>query len=146
MTGWKIFKPALLPDGFAFLSIDNRPQSEMVVQEYTYQHPIGMSAGYFYIGQRKTPFTDLWPVGKSAQIETVQIGDVTGEYVIGAWGGPTDHLEWEAIPNIQHLRWKANGYYFDIQFNVTGVNPEDLAKSPYYVSKEELVAIASSLK
>ena len=146
LTGWHIFKPAWLPKGFAFYSIDNRPQSGLVVQEYTYQPEMGMQAGYFYIGQRKTPFTDLWPVGESAQIESVKIGDVAGEYVIGAWGGEADHEKWEANPNIQHLRWKANGYYFDLQFSIAGVEQADLANSPYYISKEGLIAIASSMK
>ncbi len=38
------------------------------------------------------------------------------------WGGATDQLEWEANPNIQHLRWKANGYYFDMEFWAMGIN------------------------
>lgn len=144
LTDWHVFEPSWLPEEFAFFSIDNRPESGMVVQEYIYQHPIGMEAAYFYLGQRKTPFD--WPVGESAPIESVQIGDITGEYVMGAWGGTTDHQEWEAIPNIQHLRWEANGYYFDLQFSIVGVAPADLENSPCYLTREELIAIASSLK
>ena len=146
LTGWEIFKPSWLPEGVAFDTIDYRPEYGRVVQEYSFQKTIGMSAGFFYLGQRKTPFTDLWPVGESAQIETVQIGNVTGEYVIGVWGGAVDHLEWEANPNIQHLRWQANGYYFDLEFWAMGIDLKDLATSPYYLSKEKLIAIASSMK
>jgi hypothetical protein len=147
LTDWQIFKPSWLPEGVGAIgAIDYQPESEVVVQEYGFLKTIGMSAGFFYLGQRKTPFTELWPVGESAKIETVQIGDVPGEYVIGVWGGATDHLEWEANPNIQHLRWKANGYYFDLEFWAMSINTEDLATSPYYLSKEKLIAIASSLK
>lgn len=146
LTGWEVFQPSWLPEGFALKNIDYRPQSDMVVQEYLYEHAIGMQAGYFYLGQRKTPFNDLWKVGESAQIEKVLIGDVTGEYVVGLWGGEEDHPVWEANPNIQHLRWQANGYYFDLEFRVVGVDAADLANSPYYLSKEKLVAIASSMK
>jgi hypothetical protein len=146
LTGWHVLQPAWLPQGFAFDHIDYRPGSESVVQEYRYQPAIGMQAGYFYLGQRKAPFNDLWPVSASAQIETVQIGDVSGEYGIGAWGGDADHQIWETNPNFQHLRWQANGCYFDIDFSVFGVDPADLANSPYYISKEKLVEIAKSMK
>ena len=85
-------------------------------------------------------------MGESARVETVQIGDVTGEYVVGAWGGAEDHLEWENNPAIQHLRWQANGYYFDIQFNIMGVEEAAFADSPCYLSKDQLIAIANSMK
>jgi hypothetical protein len=147
LPGWQIFKPSWLPEGVGAIgAIEYHSKSGVVLQEYGFLKTIGMSAGFFFLDQRKTPFTDLWPVGESAHIETIQIGDVPGEYVIGAWGGATDHLEWEANPNIQHLRWKANGYYFNIDFIAMSINPEDLATSPYYLSKEKLIAIASSLK
>ena len=146
LTKWKVFKPSWLPEGFEFHDINYHQEREFVVQTYVYKKTIGMQAAYFYLMQRKAPFTELWPIGESAQVETVQIGDVIGEYVIGAWGGTEDHQEWENNPAIQHLRWQANGYYFDLQFNIMGVAVEDMPDHPYYLSKDQLIAIANSIK
>ena len=146
LTSWPIFKPAWLPEGFVFQQIDYRSEAAEVVQEYIYQPAMGMQAGYFYLGQRKTPYTDAWPVGASAQIESVKIGDTVGEYVIGAWGGDADQQVWEANPNFQHLRWKTGEFYFNIDFTVMSVEQAELANSPYYISKEKLIAIANSMK
>ena len=146
LSGWQVLQPAWLPDGYDLVNSDVRPESGRVVQEYIYQHAIGMQASYFYLGQRKEPFTDAWPVGVSAQIETVQIGDGKGEYVIGAWGGAEDHLEWEPNPAFQTLRWQANGFYFEISYSIWGFEQDEMADCPYYLSKEQLVKIAASLK
>jgi len=152
LTQWHVFKPSWLSEGFGLDRTEYRPEKGIVVQAYTYQHPYlyqratGMQAAYFFLGQQKTSFTNLWPVGESAKVETVQVGDVTGEYVVGAWGGTEDHQVWENNPAIQHLRWQANGYYFDLQFDIMGVQEADFADCPYYISKEQLIKIASSMK
>lgn len=152
LTQWHVFKPSWLPEGFGLHKTDYQPEKEIVVQGYTYQHPYlypratGMQAAYFFLGQRKTPFTDLWPVGESAKIETVQVGDAAGEYVLGAWGGTEAHQVWENNPAIQHLRWQANGYYYDLQFDIMGVQAADFADCPYYLSKDQLIAIAASIQ
>jgi hypothetical protein len=152
LTQWHVFKPSWLPEGFGLDRTVYRPEKGDVYQAYLYQHPYlyqratGMQAAYFFLGQRKTPFKDSWPVGESAKIETVQVGDVTGEYVVGAWGGAEDHLVWENNPAIQHLRWQANGYYFDLEFTIMGVQEADFADCPYYISKEQLIDIVGSMK
>jgi len=152
LTQWHLFKPSWLPEGFGLNRTEYRPEKGGVYQVYLYQRPFlyqhatGLQAAYFFLGQQKTSFTDLWPVGESAKVETVQVGDVTGDYVIGAWGNAEDHLVWENNPAIQHLRWQANGYYFDLQFDIYGVQEADFADCPYYISKEQLIDIASSMK
>jgi hypothetical protein len=152
LTQWHLFKPSWLPEGYGLDRTVYRPEKGDVFQLYGYQRPYlyqratSMQAAYFFLGQRKLPYTDLWPVGESAKIETVQIGDVTGEYVIGAWGGTETSQVWENNPAIQHLRWQANGFYFDISFTIFGVQEADFAACPYYISKEQLIEIARSLK
>jgi hypothetical protein len=152
LTQWHLFKPSWLPEGFGLDRTVYRPEKGDVYQAYLYQRPFlyqratGLQSAYFFLGQRKTSFTDLWPVGESAKIDTVQVGDVTGEYVVGAWGGAEDHQVWENNPAIQHLRWQANGYYFDLQYGIYGVQEADFADCPYYISKEQLIDIASSMK
>lgn len=146
MTGWHIYQPSWLPEGVALFEIEYRPATNRVSQSFGYQKVIGMTASYFFIGQRKSSFNELWPVGESSQIETVKIGDVTGEYVIGAWGGAKDHLEWEAIPNFQHIRWQKDGMYFSLEYSIFGVEPKDIYTNPYYMTKEQLIAVAASMK
>lgn len=152
LTQWHLYKPSWLPEGFGFNRTVYRPERGDVCQAYLYQRPFlyqratGLQSAYLLLGQQKTPYTDLWPVGESAKIETVQIGDVTGEYVVGAWGGAEDHLVWENNPAIQHLRWQANSFYFDLQFDIYGVQEADFADCPYYISKEQLIDIANSIK
>ncbi len=152
LTQWVVFKPAWLPEGFGLDRTVYRPEKGDVYQAYLYQRPFlyqratGLQAAYFFLGQRKTSSADSWPVGESAKIEPVQVGQVTGEYVVGAWGGAEDHQVWENNPAIQHLRWQANGYYFDLQFNISGVQEADFADCPYYISKEQLIKIASTIK
>ncbi len=146
MTGWHIYQPTWLPDGFVFYDTEYRPNADCITQSYGYQKTIGMVSSYFFIGQRKSPFNELWPVGESSLIETVQIGDTTGEYVIGVWGGAGDHLEWEALPQFQHLRWQKDGTYFDLEFAMFGVDAKDLTKSPYYLTKDQLITLAANMK
>lgn len=152
LTQWHLFKPSWLPEGFGLDRTVYRPEKGDIYQAYLYQRPFlfqratGLQAAYFFLGQQKTSFTDLWPVGESAKVETVKVGDVTGEYVVGAWGGAEDHQVWENNPAIQHLRWQSNGYYFDLQFDIRGVQEADFADCPYYISKEQLIDIASSMK
>jgi hypothetical protein len=146
MLGWKVFTPSWLPDGYKLSRVEYRPKNELVSQTIVYEPEMGMHAAYFYLGQRKTPFTDLWPVGESAKIETVQIGSITGEYVVGVWGGAVDHLEWEKNPAFQTLRWQANGYYFEIQYSIWGFEENEYPKNPYYLSEEQLIHIADKLQ
>jgi len=152
LTQWPLFKPSWLPEGFGLDRTIYRPETGDVIQAFLYQHPLlyqratGLQSVYFFLGQRKIPYTDLWPVGESAKVETVQVGDVTGEYVVGAWGGAEDHQVWENNPAFQHLRWQANGYYFNLDFTIMGVQEADYADCPYYISKEQLIDIARSMK
>jgi len=146
MTGWHIYQPSWLPEGVVPIETEYRPNTDRVSQSFGYEKVIGMVSSYFFIGQRKTPYNELWPVGESSQIETVAIGDVSGEYVIGVWGGAVDHLEWEALPNFQHLRWQKDGMYFDLEYSLFGVEPKDVYTNPYYLTKEQLIAVAASMK
>jgi hypothetical protein len=58
-----------------------------------------------------------WEVGVSAVVETVQIGDITGEYVKGSFtmkdGDAT--VVWDPDLPIQNLHWMDNGVYFEMQ-------------------------------
>jgi len=87
-------------------------------------------------------------------VEIIQIGNVPGEYVTGAWTipevesaieltefGKTTTLQatWDPNAEIQMLRWVQNEMLFEIVFG--GGDP----KMPGYLTKLDLIAIAESM-
>jgi hypothetical protein len=77
-------------------------------------------------------------VGASAVVETVQIGDVTGEYVVGVWNLTDNGPVWESDPFMKILRWQANGIAFELMHNP--------AYDPEAVTLADMIAIAESIK
>jgi hypothetical protein len=72
-------------------------------------------------------------VSASATIETVQIGDVTGEYVEGVWSGAYNNGVWAwDSSGSKRLRWRVNG----VAYELDGIS----------LSKEEMIAIAESMR
>jgi hypothetical protein len=89
-----------------------------------------------------------------ALVEIVAIGDISGEYVSGAWTipevkssreeitnaqSPTLEITWDPEAGIQILRWQKNQMLFEIIF--VGSNPE----IPDYLAKPDLIAIAETM-
>ena len=74
-------------------------------------------------------------VGADSNLETVDIGNVTGKYVTGVWKG-TDCCGWvwDSEPFIQTLRWQIDDKAFELQYAGS-----DLGKA-------DLIAIAENLK
>ena len=75
-------------------------------------------------------------VGASASVETVQIGNTTGEYVQGVWKLTENGPIWENDPYLQTLRWQADGVAYELQY----MGPPDT------LTKEDMIKIASSLQ
>jgi hypothetical protein len=75
-------------------------------------------------------------VGESASVETVQIGTVYGEYVQGVWNLTDNGPVWENNPFLQKLRWQLDGVAYELLF----------MGNPDFLTKEDLVRIANSLK
>jgi hypothetical protein len=74
-------------------------------------------------------------VGASAAVETVQIGDVTGEYVEGVWKvDDSGAWNWVSDPYVKTLRWQIGDIAFEIQY--FGLE----------VEKADLIAVAESMK
>lgn len=83
---------------------------------------------------------DKAPVGVSAKIESVQIGQSTGEYVEGAWdsiysqdGSSTSGMEWNQNAPLRQLQWKEGNTLYHIA-------------STNEIGRDELVAIANSMR
>jgi hypothetical protein len=74
-------------------------------------------------------------VPADANLETVQIGAVTGKYIQGVWSG-TDCCGWvwDPTPPVKTLRWWSNGMAFELSY--FGMN----------IEKADMLTIAESLK
>ena len=76
-------------------------------------------------------------VGADANVEQVQIGAATGEYLVGVWKADgAGNWVWENEPYLQTLRWQANGMAFELLY--MGI--------PEAVTKADLIAMAESMK
>ena len=73
-------------------------------------------------------------VGPSASVQTVQIGDVTGEYALGVWNLTDNGPIWQDDPYLKTIRWHKDGMAFELLFMGTEVE------------KDELIAIAASMR
>jgi len=95
-------------------------------------------------------------VGASADIETVQIGDHTGQYVRGHWlsfpsrteatpGTPISRpATWTNFSGWQQLVWYADGFLFKIA--TSGGLTNSIPFPPCSLTKDDYVAIANSLQ
>jgi len=73
-------------------------------------------------------------VGASAPVESVTIGSLTGEYVMGVWNLTDNGPVWLAEPSLQTLRWKTDKMFFEIVYQGGRL------------TKEDLIAVAESMK
>lgn len=127
------------------------PETKAVMQRY--QHPDNEYVGFTLIQQQMAEdLVDPWldrSVGAGATVETVQIGDLTGQFVRGRWypdgsvyltAEPGDTVtfeyEWEPYDPLRRLIWEQDGYLFEL------VSAWAFRATP---RRDELIAIASSL-
>lgn len=154
LVRFDVLEPANLPAAYSFSRAAYNPEYNLVLLFY-----IAGSGEALMVKQQPAPngvdcelcgfvvgdyaATDAaYPgkvVGANATIETVQIGDATGEYVEGVWQG-TDCCGWvwEPEPANRILRWQANGMAFELVYGATRY-PDD-------VTTADLIAIAESIR
>jgi hypothetical protein len=74
-------------------------------------------------------------VGSSAVVETIPIGNVSGEYVEGVWKADDNGVwQWVPDPYVKTLRWQKGDLALELQY--FGIE----------VGKADLIAIAESMK
>lgn len=92
-------------------------------------------------------------ISVNAMVESVQIGPVMGEYVVGGWQAVqtsqedngfgltvTLQAEWNPDSDIQFLRWRLNEMLYEIIYTGKTSDSHD------DISKEDLIAIAESMQ
>jgi hypothetical protein len=167
LAGFEVWEPATLPEVLFFLGASYDPENQVV--QLFFPDTAAWSEGYqngLTLSEQRIPSEgdcglcgfvvgDLsaadaaYPhkvVGASATIETVQIGDITGEYVEGVWStgeyvdgvwlpdSDNEGIHWVALPDLKLLRWQANGMSFELMF---------LGSS---ITKSDMIVIAESMR
>jgi hypothetical protein len=125
-----MLEPAFLPDGMNFLGASFDPVLSKVSLQFGYseedssilieQQPIGLDGS--------CEFTLCGTVGASASVETVQIGDVPGEYAPGVWKLTEVGPMWTDDPYLKTIRWQKDGIAFELIYMGLELDKEELIK------------------
>ena len=97
------------PATFGYL----QPQNT-VIAIYDVTQPEGESIEFWFSQQPEETAGLPNIIGASAQIETVSVGETTGEWVEGGWSGPDSSLTWDNIGD-STLVWQQDGFVFTVQ-------------------------------
>ena len=129
-----VLEPGTFPSGMTFLGAAFDPSLKIVSLSYGYSD----TDRRILIKQQPVDFTDTCDlcgvVGASASVESVQIGDVGGEYALGVWELTDTGPVWRDDPYLTTIRWQKDG----IAFELISMGTE--------VGKEDLLAMAASMK
>jgi hypothetical protein len=143
LAGYDVLSPVEMPFGMVFVGASYDEKYHIVAQAF------GQGADFLELSLWQQPLEYYQPcgdisqpcdnmlggnlAGASADIQTVQIGDLTGEYVEGVWN-LTDHGPvWEPTPFLKTLRWKNDTMIFEL---VGGANQ----------TRDDLVKLAESIR
>jgi hypothetical protein len=144
-AGFPLREIASLPIGLSFTGARYDAASHAVILLYQ-----GKDYKIFLTQRPIDHGQDVFSIGASAQVETVQIGNIQGEYVVGGWKavsaqpdsrtatpGSTITLSatWDNTLPQYTLRWQSAGYAYELR--TTGVG------SP---TQSELISLANGLK
>jgi len=144
LAGLKLVLPSRLPEFLSFLGAKYEPETKVVKVFYIWQEPYmnGLTVSQqvvsglddcaicdivegdsIALGQENGPMI----VGTDSNLETVEIGNGTGQYVTGVWKG-TDCCGWvwDSEPFIQTLRWQINDRAFELQYAGSDLGKVDL--------------------
>lgn len=113
-----ILSPVEIPAGMSFVGASYDEQTHMVAQAF------GQDGEYIQLSLWQQPLEYYQPcgdisdycdnmlgwnlVGASADLQQVQIGDLTGEYVEGTWNLTANGPVWEPTPFVKILRWQTD--------------------------------------
>jgi len=132
LVDFPIFALAELPDGMHFTGATGGP--DQVHLFYTNANQTGnlviWEEPLIGDGSRQA-----WEVGADAEIQHVQVGAVTAEYVKGSYDGSTNPPVWNPNLDVQVLRWVNQGILINLQ--MLGTEPR--------LGRDDLAALAASL-
>jgi hypothetical protein len=136
LAKYKIRTLKYLPHGYQLTQVIYDGQTRGVQQLYKF-YPV--QSGEMFV-LRQQPSQPAEPVGQSAEIEQIQVGDSLVEVVSGAWfsaaGSATQ--EWTSNAPVYTYMWQQDGFYFTLQFMAGDTF------SPAYLSKEDMQAVVET--
>ena len=153
-AGFIVPSPARLPEALSFLGASYDEEAKSVQLFYQYNRPDmpeltdGLSIRMlilpesgpcrlcgFLVGQyvNKSETAER-VVGENATIETIQIGEFTGQYVEGVWSFTNQGPVYDTTSYMKTLRWQADGMAFELSYMGMAID------------KEDLITIANSLR
>jgi hypothetical protein len=110
LAGFDVKEVASVPEGFTLANIHYNAEQKAVTLLYLNRQWLGIT-----LRQEPAAMATPWIIGETAVVETVTIGDNSGEYVRGEWvmaGTQPDESRflvqgsvWIAAGPAQHLRW-----------------------------------------
>lgn len=144
-AGFDILEPTWLPDslsfdGAAFESSQWEQRKQDTVRTF-YSFGSQLESNGIVLTQQPIESIEACDmcdlIGTSAQIETVEIDETTGEYAVGVWQADNaGNWIWSNDPWLQTLRWQENGVAFELLY----MGP------PEEITKADLIAIAGSVR
>ena len=154
-TGFQIKQPPA--QHFRLASVSYAPlQGDAVMLDYDartdnatgqihYQGIFGLWIDEVWVGETDMALTGLDEIGPTAEVESVQIGTIPGEYVFGQWTTPDpegDTLTWTE-EHFHQLRWIADGVYYKMVAATFPAATPDI--SPDDV-RDTMITLAASLE
>jgi hypothetical protein len=143
LAGYDILSPVEIPLGRVFVGASYDEKYHIVAQAFgqnadsievsLWQQPLEY---YQPCGDISQPCDNMLGsnlAGASADIQTVQIGDLAGEYVEGVWNLTDNGPIWEPTPFLKTLRWKNDAMIFEL---VGGIDQ----------TRDDLVKLAESIR
>ena len=158
-AGFDVLQPARLPDILSFAGAAYQPD-EHIVRLFFMDHVVGLPDLYgltlseqlapngtdcqlcgILTGDHGDPIKSKsgMIVGADAVIETVKIGNFTGQYVEGYWMPTSTFFTWVSAPFVKTLHWQANGKAFELQYSGYSIN------NNVPISKNDLITIAEDM-
>ncbi len=134
-SGFDLHEPAWLPEHLTFVGATFEQDHSIARIFYRQDETNGLVLKEeFFTGTEDCELCNT--VGASAEIKSVLIGQVTGEYVEGVWKLTENGPAWESDPYMKTLRWQEGHIAFELQY----MGPPDT------LTQTDMVAIAKSLK
>jgi hypothetical protein len=152
LAGVKLLLPSQLPEFLSFLGAKYEVETKVARVFYVVEEPYmnGLTVSQQVVSDPDDcaicdivvgDSTQLGPdnspmiVGADSNLETVEIGDVKGQYVTGVCKGKDCcGCVWDSEPFLQTLRWQIDGRAFELQYAGSDL------------SKTDLIAVAEDLK
>lgn len=112
MVNFSVFALAKLPESVYFAGATGGTDSVVLTYRSADQR--------IYMEIWEEPFTgnpnqQPWVLGAGAEIQNIQIGDVTGEYVKGSYNGNDNPPLWDSTIDLQWLHWVDHGIFFTLR-------------------------------